>query len=191
MQIFVKWRIFNMKATGIVRRIDDLGRVVIPKEIRRTLRIREGDPLEIFTDREGEVILKKYSPVGELGNVAKLYAESLSQTLGCTVCITDTDQVVAAAGNGKKDLQDQYIGKEMEQVLEGREQILARSGEKAYIKVTVDMKEYRDEVICPVICEGDVIGSVVLLNKEEKKRLGEVEQRVAYSAADFLGRQMS
>lgn len=180
-----------MKATGIVRRIDDLGRVVIPKEIRRTLRIREGDPLEIFTDREGEVILKKYSPVGELGNVAKLYAESLSQTLGCTVCITDTDQVVAAAGNGKKDLQDQYIGKEMEQVLEGREQILARSGEKAYIKVTVDMKEYRDEVICPVICEGDVIGSVVLLNKEEKKRLGEVEQRVAYSAADFLGRQMS
>ena len=81
-----------MKATGIVRRIDDLGRVVVPKEIRRTLRIREGDPLEIFTDREGEIILKKYSPIGELGNLAKLYAESLSQTMGCTVCITDTDQ---------------------------------------------------------------------------------------------------
>ena len=84
-----------MKATGIVRRIDDLGRVVVPKEIRRTPRIREGDPLEIFTDREGEIILKKYSPIGELGNLAKLYAESLSQTMGCTVCITDTDQVVA------------------------------------------------------------------------------------------------
>ena len=93
-----------MKATGIVRRIDDLGRVVIPKEIRRTLRIREGDPLEIFTDREGEIILKKYSPIGELGTLAKLYAESLSQTLGCTVCITDTDQVVAASGSGKKEL---------------------------------------------------------------------------------------
>ena len=91
-----------MKATGIVRRIDDLGRVVIPKEIRRTLRIREGDPLEIFTDREGEIILKKYSPIGELGTLAKLYAESLSQTMGCTVCITDTDQVVAASGSGKK-----------------------------------------------------------------------------------------
>lgn len=90
-----------MKATGIVRRIDDLGRVVIPKEIRRTLRIREGDPLEIFTDREGEIILKKYSPIGELGTLAKLYAESLAQTLGCTVCITDTDQVVAASGVGK------------------------------------------------------------------------------------------
>lgn len=92
-----------MKATGIVRRIDDLGRVVIPKEIRRTLRIREGDPLEIFTDREGEIILKKYSPIGELGTLAKIYAESLSQTLGCTVCITDTDQVVAASGSGKKN----------------------------------------------------------------------------------------
>ena len=180
-----------MKATGIVRRIDDLGRVVIPKEIRRTLRIREGDPLEIFTDREGEVILKKYSPVGELGNMAKLYAESLSQTLGCTVCITDTDQVVAAAGSGKKELQDQYIGREMEQVLKDRGQVLARIGEKSYIRITPDMKEYQDEVICPVISEGDVIGAVVLLNKEEKKRLGEVEQRVAHSAADFLGRQMN
>ena len=106
-----------MKATGIVRRIDDLGRVVIPKEIRRTLRIREGDPLEIFTDREGEVILKKYSPIGELGTLAKMYAESLAQTLDCTVCITDTDQVVAVSGSGKKDLQDQFIGKEMENVL--------------------------------------------------------------------------
>ena len=90
-----------MKATGIVRRIDDLGRIVIPKEIRRTLRIREGDPLEIFTDREGKVILKKYSPIGELGSLAGIYADSLSKTLGCTVCITDTDQVIAAAGNGK------------------------------------------------------------------------------------------
>ena len=98
-----------MKATGIVRRIDDLGRVVIPKEIRRTLRIREGDPLEIFTDREGEVILKKYSPIGELGTLAKLYAESLAQTLGCTVCITDMDQVVAVSGSGRKELQDQYM----------------------------------------------------------------------------------
>ncbi len=91
-----------MKATGIVRRIDDLGRVVIPKEIRRTLRIREGDPLEIFTDREGEIILKKYSPIGELGTLAKLYAESLSQTMGCTVCITDMDQVVSARRKRKK-----------------------------------------------------------------------------------------
>ncbi len=173
-----------MKATGIVRRIDDLGRVVIPKEIRRTLRIREGDPLEIFTDREGEIILKKYSPIGELGTLAKLYAESLSQTLGCTVCITDTDQVVAASGSGKKELQDQFIGRELDHLLKERGQILAGSSDSP------DMKDFRDEAICPIISEGDVIGSVVLLNKDQKKRFGEVEQRVASSAADFLGRQM-
>ena len=180
-----------MKATGIVRRIDDLGRVVIPKEIRRTLRIREGDPLEIFTDREGEIILKKYSPIGELGTLAKIYAESLSQTLGCTVCITDMDQIVAASGSGTKELQDQFIGREMDRLLKDRGQILAGNQEPSYIKVVADMKEFRDEAICPIISEGDVIGSVVLLNKDQKKKFGEVEQRVASSAADFLGRQMS
>ena len=96
-----------MKATGIVRRIDDLGRVVVPKEIRRTLRIREGDPLEIFTDREGEIILKKYSPIGELGIFAGQYAESLAQTMGCLVCVSDRDHIIAAAGNGKRE----YDGK--------------------------------------------------------------------------------
>lgn len=101
-----------MKATGIVRRIDDLGRVVIPKEIRRTLRIREGDPLEIFTEREGSVILRKYSPIGEIGAVAGLYAESLAHTMNCIVCLTDMDQIVAASGNGSKELLNRYISKE-------------------------------------------------------------------------------
>lgn len=100
-----------MKATGIVRRIDDLGRVVIPKEIRRTLRIREGDPLEIFTDREGEIILKKYSPIGELAAFAGMYADSLAKEAGCLVCICDMDQVVAASGNGRKEVQEKYISK--------------------------------------------------------------------------------
>lgn len=87
-----------MKATGIVRRIDDLGRVVIPKEIRRTLRLREGTPLEIFTDREGEIILKKYSPMMELTAFAGQYADAMAQSTGLIVCITDRDQVVAVAG---------------------------------------------------------------------------------------------
>ena len=121
-----------MKATGIVRRIDDLGRVVIPKEIRRTLRIREGDPLEIFTDREGEIILKKYSPIGELSAFAKQYAESLAQTMGCLVCVCDTDQIVAAAGNGKKELQDKYISKQLERMLEDRNSIMASEDDKKY-----------------------------------------------------------
>ena len=103
-----------MKSTGVVRRVDDLGRIVIPKEIRRTMRIRESDPLEIFTSHEGEIILKKYSTIGALAVFAKVYAESLAATLGCTVCITDHDQVVAAAGFGKRELQDKPITKQLE-----------------------------------------------------------------------------
>ena len=180
-----------MKATGIVRRIDDLGRVVIPKEIRRTLRIREGDPLEIFTGREGEVILKKYSPIGELATFAKQYAESLSQTLGETVCITDNDQIIAAAGTGRKDLQDKMIRKEFENALQRRECILAGKEESFYLNIADGAEEYgAEELIYPIICQGDVIGSVVLLKKESRKKIGEAEQKVLLSAAIFLGKQM-
>ena len=180
-----------MKATGIVRRIDDLGRVVIPKEIRRTLRIREGDPLEIFTDREGEIILKKYSPIGELGNLAKIYTESLAQMLGCTACITDTDQIVAAAGAGRKDLQDQPLSKEMDSLLKERRSHLAQSVNRDFINVAAGASSYREQAITPVLCEGDIIGSVVLLNKDEKKNFGEMELKIAKSVSDFLGRQLS
>lgn len=179
-----------MKATGIVRRIDELGRVVIPKEIRRTLRIREGDPLEIFTDREGEVILKKYSPIGELGTLAGQYAESLARTLGCTVCITDNDQVVAAAGAGKRDFQEKYIGKDMEKIMGMREQVIAEQGTNKFVDIVENMSGYQAEIISPILCEGDVIGSVILLNKGEKNKFGEAECKAAICAAAFLGKQM-
>ncbi len=180
-----------MKATGIVRRIDDLGRVVIPKEIRRTLRIREGDPLEIFTDREGEVILKKYSPIGELSNFARQYAESISHSLGCLVCICDMDQVIAASGSGRKDMQDKYITKQLCKAMSERTEILAADSDKKFIKIINEQDDsYTGEVITPIICEGDVIGAVVLLNKDEKKKFGEMEQKIAVCAAGFLGRQM-
>ena len=180
-----------MKATGIVRRIDDLGRVVVPKEIRRTLRIREGDPLEIFTDRQGEIILKKYSPIGELSIFAKEYADSLSTTLGCTVCITDNDSIVAAAGYGKKELQDKFISKRLGEVLSGREQVTAHTGEKRFISITEEStEEFYGQVICPILCEGDVLGSVILLEKNDKKKMGDAEQKLAVCAANFLGRQM-
>ena len=106
-----------MKATGIVRRIDDLGRIVVPKEIRRTLRIREGDPLEIFTDREGEIILKKYSPIGELGQFAGEYAESLAQTTGYLVLVTDCDHVIAASGSGKKEFEEKPVSRQLEEAI--------------------------------------------------------------------------
>lgn len=180
-----------MKATGIVRRIDDLGRVVIPKEIRRTLRIREGDPLEIFTDREGEVILKKYSPIGELSNFARQYAESMAQTLGCLVCICDMDQIIAASGSGRKEMQDKYISKQLEKVMSERAEILAVQGDRKFLKIISDQEiSFAGQVIMPIICEGDVIGAVVLLFKDEKRKPGETEQKIAACAAGFLGRQM-
>ena len=180
-----------MKATGIVRRIDDLGRVVVPKEIRRTLRIREGDPLEIFTDREGEIILKKYSPIGELSQFAGQYAESLAQNTGCLICITDKDHVVAASGSGKKDFDGKPISKQLEAVITGRENFLARIGDSEFIKVTIDdSSEYAAQVVSTIICEGDAIGAVVIYSKEEKTEIGETEMKLAKVAAGFLGRQM-
>lgn len=181
----------NMKATGIVRRIDDLGRVVVPKEIRRTLRIREGDPLEIFTDREGEIILKKYSPIGELGQFAGQYAESLAQATGQLVCITDRDHVIAAAGNGKKDFDGKPISKQLENVIEERATILAAQEDETFIKVTLDdTGEYDSQAISTIICEGDAIGSVVIYGKNDKKQVGETESKLVITAAGFLGKQM-
>ncbi|MGN1148714.1 MAG: stage V sporulation protein T [Lachnospiraceae bacterium] len=179
-----------MKATGIVRRIDDLGRIVIPKEIRRTLRIRESDPLEIFTDREGEIILKKYSPIGEMTTFAKQYAESLAQVSGHAALIADRDQFIAVSG-GYKHFLGKSISKQLEERITDRETIVAGKGEKNFIPVTEDIgEEYLHEALTPIICEGDVIGAVVLLENDAKGKMGEVEHKLIMSAAGFLGRQM-
>lgn len=180
-----------MKATGIVRRIDDLGRVVVPKEIRRTLRIREGDPLEIFTDREGEIILKKYSPIGELGQFAKQYADSLAQTTGHVIAISDKDQFVAASGSMKRELLSKAITPELERAIEERENILASKDDKNFVHiVSDDDTEYTYQVIWPIISEGDAIGAIVILTKDPKVKFGDVENKLASTAAYFLGRQM-
>lgn len=179
-----------MKATGIVRRIDDLGRIVIPKEIRRTLRIRESDPLEIFTDREGEIILKKYSPIGEMNTFAKQYAESLAQVSGHVAIIADRDQFIAASG-GYKNAVGKSISKELEERLDKRETFVAAKGERNFISVFEDGEgEYMHEAVSAIICEGDVIGAVILLEDDGKGKMGEVEQKLILSAAAFLGRQM-
>ena len=180
-----------MKATGIVRRIDDLGRIVVPKEIRRTLRIREGDPLEIFTDREGEIILKKYSPIGELSQFAAEYSESLAQTTGHLVLITDCDHVVAASGTGKKDFEGKPISRQLEEIIGARKSVLASKEEADFARITLDdAGEFRQQAISTIICEGDAIGSVILYSKDEKERMGETESKLANAAAGFLGRQM-
>ncbi|MGN0435690.1 MAG: stage V sporulation protein T [Wujia sp.] len=180
-----------MRATGIVRRIDDLGRVVVPKEIRRVLRIREGDPLEIFTDKDGEIILKKYSPIGELGGFAQQYVEATAQILGCGVCVCDRDQIIAVAGIPKKDLLGHSIHRELEEAINDREAIIAKKGEKKFIKITGNNDvEYSGQIVQTIICEGDAIGAVILLSKDEAKPIGEVEQKAAVIAANFLGKQM-
>lgn len=180
-----------MKATGIVRRIDDLGRVVIPKEIRRTLRIREGDPLEIFTDRNGEVILKKYSPIGELYKTSCEYAESLASTTGYTVCVADTEQIVAVSGSGKKLLLEKRITPELRKIMDMRNSFVAERNDKKYVRITeAEVQEYTAMAISPIICEGDVIGAVILLDKNGEKKFGNLEKMLAQTGAGFLGRQM-
>ena len=178
-----------MKATGIVRRIDDLGRVVIPKEIRRTLRIRESDPLEIFTDREGEIILKKYSSIGELGSFAKEYVESLAQVSGYTACITDHDQIIAASGAGAKEYTGKRIHPELEEVINARKS--ARTNQDNIVKIAEsDSGGYSAQAFSSIICAGDSIGSVVIFTKNEEKDFTETELKLTQAAAGFLGRQM-
>lgn len=180
-----------MKATGIVRRIDDLGRVVIPKEIRRTLRLREGTPLEIFTDREGEIILKKYSPMVELATFAGQCAEALAQASGLMVCITDRDQIIAVAGGPRKELLQKNISQALEHCINDRMTVTARREDRQFVSLTEDPIEgVTAEVVAPILCEGDAIGAVALLSRSARARLGDTEEKLAAAATGFLGRQM-
>ena len=182
-----------MKATGVVRRIDDLGRVVVPKEIRRTLHIREGDPLEIFTDHEGGIVLRKYSPIGELSEFAAGYAETLSKTTGHIACITDKDTIIAVSGGSKKEFLEQDISTELERLMEDKEIYTSKDNSDVSMPITKnDNKErkYNAQVVYPIISNGDTIGTVILMSKDSSSKMNEVEKKVAQSAATFLGSQM-
>ena len=181
-----------MKATGVVRRIDDLGRIVIPKEIRKTLRIKEGDPLEIFTDREGQVILKKYSPIGELSEFATEYAETLAKTTGHIACITDKDTVIAVSGGSKKEFLEQSISKDLEKIIDEKEIYVSKENNDIAVPITqTDTTKVRNsQVVYPIISDGDAIGSVILLSKDNTTKMTDIEKKVAQSAASFLGAQM-
>ncbi len=176
-----------MKATGIVRRIDDLGRVVIPKEIRRTMRIREGDPLEIYTESDGTVIFKKYSPIGELGEFAAQYAEALSKTAGIPACISDKDIVIAVSGVSKKELMNKKISDDIEKIMAQKNTFVFKSGEKN-VAVSDANEMFSAGVAAPIIYDGDAIGTVMFISSSEKDKFGELEQKLAESAAAFLGK---
>ena len=173
-----------MKATGIVRRIDDLGRVVIPKEIRRTMRIREGDPLEIFTGANGEVVFKKYSPIGELGEAAAIYAESLSIGTKLPIIICDRDHCIAAAGISKKEVLERRVTPFLEGVMEGRKTVLFDESS------ALEGVERQTAAISPILSAGDVCGAVVFLVSEEGERAQDSDVNLARVAATFLGKQL-
>lgn len=176
-----------MKATGIVRRIDDLGRVVIPKEIRRTMRIREGDPLEIYTEKDGEVIFKKYSPIGELSDFAMKYAEVLAKSSGYGACITDHDVIIAASGVAKKELLERRLSGEVEDILKAKEVFVSDGSKRVEIAEGID--KYAVGAFAPIISEGDTIGAVMIIS-DENVAMGEVEQKLVQASAGFLGKHM-
>ena len=177
-----------MKATGIVRRIDDLGRVVIPKEIRRTMRIREGDPLEIFTDNDGQVIFKKYSPIGELGDFAGEYSEVLYKTGGYPVVVCDRDHVISVAGISKKELIERRVSASLEDMIENRKSYAYTGTEKKL--QPVEGMELFSLVQAPIIAAGDVCGSIMYLMNKPTDTAGETEVKLIAAAASFLGKQM-
>ena len=178
-----------MKATGIVRRVDDLGRIVIPKEIRRTLKIREGDPLEIYTEKDGGVIFRKYSPMGDLQEFAVQMCEAIGQNTGCIAAVSDRDSIIALHGAPKRELMDKPNSQELEQLMEARKNYRFQPGE-TLIRATESSDKYHLGVAAPILSSGDLMGCVMLLMGENSQPLQEGDQKLAQTAALFLGKQM-
>lgn len=177
-----------MKATGIVRRIDNLGRIVIPMEIRKNLRLNQNSPFEIFTDLAGEVILKKYSPVKELGSFADEYAQALNQSLGHIACIADNDNIIAVAGAEKKGLLNKQLNQEIEKLLERKK----AAHHTQPLALTADASvTYNSVITAPIVVEGEIEGSVILASNDPNEQMGQLELKMAETAAGFLGKQIA
>ena len=176
-----------MKATGMVRRIDDLGRVVIPKEIRRTMRIREGDPLEIFTDKEGELIFKKYSPIGELSDFASQICESVKKVTDGIAAVCDRENIIAVAGAARRELLDKPVSRQLADIMEKR---AVYAGNGATLPAAEGEEKYKVSVAAPVTAEGDVLGCVLFIDGKDTFSCGETERKLAETLASFLGKQM-
>ena len=178
-----------MKATGIVRRVDDLGRIVIPKEIRRTLRIREGDPLEIYTEKDGGVIFRKYSPMGDLQEFARQMCDAIGTNTGRIAAVSDRDSIIALHGAPRRDLMDRPNSAELEKLMEQRRNYLFQSGD-APIRASDGADKYHLGAAAPILSQGDLMGCVLLLLGENDQPLQEADQSLARTAAGFLGKQL-
>lgn len=177
-----------MKATGIVRRIDDLGRIVIPKEIRRSFRIKEGDPLEIYTNPEGEVIFKKYSPIGELSEFANQYAEVIYKIAGLSIAIMDTEHVIACAGISKREILERRMSRAVEELVNTRKSFIKTEGSNGIN--AIEGYDKKASVVFPILYNGDVGGAIVVLETDPKIILKESQIKIVQIAAAFLGKQM-
>lgn len=178
-----------MKATGIVRRIDDLGRVVIPKEIRRTMRIREGDPLEIFTDKDGELIFKKYSPIGELSDFAAQICDSLRKSTDGIAAVCDRDSIIAIAGGARRELLDKPISSDLSEIMDSRTTYRHTNGGSS-LPVSGTDDKFCISVAAPVISEGDIMGCVLFITPRNSAPGTEIEYKLAQTVSTFLGKQM-
>ena len=178
-----------MKATGIVRRVDDLGRIVIPKEIRRTLKIREGDPLEIYTEKDGGVIFRKYSPMGDLQEFAGQICQAIQDNTGCIAAVSDRDSIIALAGASKKELLEKPNSKELDKLMEQRKNYCYCAGEER-LPVAVGVEKFHLGAAAPILCQGDLLGCVMLILDGTGKSVAEGECALVQTVADFLGKQM-
>ena len=178
-----------MKATGIVRRVDDLGRIVIPKEITRTLKIREGDPLEIYTEKDGGVIFRKYSPMGDLQDFAAQICESIGANTGHVAAVSDRDSIIALSGAPKRELMDKPNSQELDRLMEQRKNYRYMPGD-TMLRAAEGSEKYHLGVAAPILSQGDLMGCVMLLMGEEGTPMAESDQRLAQTVAGFLGKQM-
>lgn len=180
-----------MKATGIVRKIDDLGRVVIPKEIRKNLRIREGDSLEIYIENTGDIILKKHIPLGgDMLELATKYAEILADTTGFAACITDTETVVAISGAPKHDYLAKMISSHVTDVMEDRVIWSTKDDNVSPIIEGENVLKYKSQIIAPIICDAEAIGTVILFSTEFNKKITDTERKIVESTSNFLAKQL-
>ena len=182
-----------MRATGLVRRIDNLGRVVIPKELRKALRIRVGDPVDIFTNREGNIMLKKYSPIRELRDFANNYCKSLEQTIGNIILICDRDNIISVSGVPEKIFINKKVSADLDKVMEAQKTLAFGEGLESIITLCADSEDeckYSAQIVSPISAGGNIIGTVIIASKERGKNFSNIELKLAETAATYLGNQV-
>ena len=182
-----------MKATGLVRRIDNLGRIIIPKEVRKELRIREGNQIEIFTYSEGSIIFKKYSPIRELTDFVNKYGKSLEQIVGNIIIICDKDNIISVNGVTQEKYLQKKVSLDLEKVMENTKSLIFGKGRSKTIPLFVDEVidgKYTAQIISPIFSGKYVVGAVIIVSTEQNKNFGQLELKSAETAAIFLGNKI-